>query len=109
MARRARRPVCRRNRDRPEAAALIPAPAARLPVCSQIATHRKATVIDASTVPPVPVNEAPLSYAPASPERTALQDALTALAGQAHALDACIGGDFRPGGGEEISVVMPHD
>jgi 1-pyrroline-5-carboxylate dehydrogenase len=65
--------------------------------------------MDATTAPPVPVNEAALAYAPGSPERAALQDALTALEGETHALDACVGGEFRPGGGEEIPVVMPHD
>lgn len=64
--------------------------------------------MDAVTTPPVPVNEPNLTYAPGSSERGALLGQLDTLAGTTRQLDAHIGGEWRPGGGEEIAVVQPH-
>ncbi|MBS2551731.1 L-glutamate gamma-semialdehyde dehydrogenase [Catenulispora sp. NL8] len=58
---------------------------------------------------PVPYNESVLGYAPGSPERAALTARLAQLAGQRHDLTATVGGVQRPGGGEPIDVVQPHN
>ncbi|MFG1953894.1 L-glutamate gamma-semialdehyde dehydrogenase [Micromonospora sp. NPDC048830] len=65
--------------------------------------------MDAVTSPPSPVNEATLSYAPGSPERTALEQELAWQEGQEVELTAAIGDRRRMGGGAEIAVVQPHD
>jgi signal transduction histidine kinase len=65
--------------------------------------------MDATTRPPAPINEPPLSYAPGSPERDALVAELARLEGEQLELTATIGGVQRPGGGAEIPVVQPHD
>ena len=65
--------------------------------------------MDAITTPPGPVNEPNLAYAPGSPERAALVAELDRLEGRQQSLDACVGGEWRPGGGREIPVVQPHD
>ncbi|WP_194894883.1 L-glutamate gamma-semialdehyde dehydrogenase [Catenulispora pinisilvae] len=58
---------------------------------------------------PVPHNEAVLGYAPGSAERAALTAELARLAGRRYDLTATIGGVQRPGGGEPIDVVQPHN
>ncbi len=64
--------------------------------------------MDAVTQVPVPVNEPINSYAPATPERDALQSKLTELAADRIELTQTIGGEQRLGGGDEIDVVQPH-
>jgi 1-pyrroline-5-carboxylate dehydrogenase len=58
---------------------------------------------------PVPDNEPVLGYAVESPERAALTWELAELAGRRHDLTATIGGVRRPGGGEPVDVVQPHN
>jgi 1-pyrroline-5-carboxylate dehydrogenase len=65
--------------------------------------------MDAITRVPTPVNEPQMTYGPGSPERTELIAAFDAIEADAVELDACIGGSWRPGGGEEIQVVQPHE
>ena len=67
--------------------------------------------MDAQTSVPQPVNEPVLGYAPGSPERAALEVRLAELSGAAPvALDAMIGGEWRPGTGEDsFEVTMPSD
>ena len=64
--------------------------------------------MDAVTQVPVPANEPANSYAPATPERDALQSKLTELVGERIELTQTIGGEQRLGGGDEIDVVQPH-
>ncbi|MXG90534.1 L-glutamate gamma-semialdehyde dehydrogenase [Nocardioides flavescens] len=65
--------------------------------------------MDAISFPPAPTNEPNLTYAPGSPERAALQAELEHLESTSHALQAHIGGRWVDGGGEEFTVVQPHD
>ncbi|WP_342371719.1 L-glutamate gamma-semialdehyde dehydrogenase [Propioniciclava soli] len=66
--------------------------------------------MDAVTRVPLPVNEPVLTYAPGSAERAALEVRLAELAAAPPvALDAWIGGERRPGSGEELEVCMPSD
>ncbi|MDP3894934.1 L-glutamate gamma-semialdehyde dehydrogenase, partial [Nocardioides sp.] len=65
--------------------------------------------MDAVTQVPAPTNEPINDYAPGSPERSRLELRLKELAEQEVELTATIGGAQRPGGGEEIDVVQPHD
>jgi 1-pyrroline-5-carboxylate dehydrogenase len=65
--------------------------------------------MDAITSAPVPVNEPNLSYAPGSPERTALEMELKRQEGLEVDLTATIGGVKKMGGGAEVPVVQPHD
>src|SRR5919107_5692408 len=65
--------------------------------------------MDAISFPPVPVNEPNLTYAPGTPEREALITELAALESTQHELPAHIGGEQVAGGGDEVSVVQPHD
>ena len=65
--------------------------------------------MDATTTPPVPVNEPNLTYAPGTPERAALQAELAAQESVELELTATIGGRKKPGGGSPVSVVQPHD
>ncbi len=65
--------------------------------------------MDAITLPPAPVNEPNLTYAPGSPERAALVVELDKLERKQHTFRAHIGGRKRNGGGAEIKVVQPHD
>jgi 1-pyrroline-5-carboxylate dehydrogenase len=65
--------------------------------------------MDAVSTVPAPVNEPNLSYAPGSPERAEVEKRLPELRGERHEFPATIGGERRMGGGEEISVVCPHD
>ena len=64
--------------------------------------------MDAVTNVPPPGNEPVLSYAPGSPERVALQQRLTELAGEPLELTMTIGDEQRMGGGERFDVVQPH-
>jgi 1-pyrroline-5-carboxylate dehydrogenase len=64
--------------------------------------------MDAVTNVPPPRNEPVLSYAPGAPERAALQQRLTELAGDPLELTMTIGDEHRLGGGERFDVVQPH-
>jgi 1-pyrroline-5-carboxylate dehydrogenase len=64
--------------------------------------------MDAVTQVPPPRNEPVLDYAPGSPERAALQQRLTELAGEPLELTMTIGEKQRMGGGERFDVVQPH-
>ena len=64
--------------------------------------------MDAITDVPMPVNEPVRDYAPGSPERTRLAEALDALASDPIDLPHVIGGAHRMGTGELIDVVQPH-
>ncbi|WP_448612054.1 L-glutamate gamma-semialdehyde dehydrogenase [Geodermatophilus sp. URMC 60] len=64
--------------------------------------------MDAVTNVPSPRNESVLTYAPGSPERAALQQRLTELAGEPLELTMTIGDKQRMGGGERFDVVQPH-
>jgi 1-pyrroline-5-carboxylate dehydrogenase len=65
--------------------------------------------MDAITFPPAPTNEPNLTYAPGSPERATLLAEIDRLERKQHDLKAHIGGRKKWGGGEEITVVQPHD
>jgi 1-pyrroline-5-carboxylate dehydrogenase len=65
--------------------------------------------MDAITMPPAPVNEPNLTYAPGSAERDALAAELLRQEAAEHPMDAYIGGEWVAGGGAEIAVVQPHD
>jgi 1-pyrroline-5-carboxylate dehydrogenase len=65
--------------------------------------------VDAVTNVPFPVNEPIRGYAPGSPERAALQAAITRLAGEQAELTMTIGGQQRMGGGDRSDVVQPHN
>jgi 1-pyrroline-5-carboxylate dehydrogenase len=64
--------------------------------------------MDAVTQVPPPGNEPVLTYAPGSPERAALQQRLTELAGDPLELTMTIGPSRRLGGGDRFDVVQPH-
>ena len=64
--------------------------------------------MDAVTNVPPPGNEPVLTDAPGSPERAALQQRLTELAGEPLELTMTIGDEQRMGGGERFDVVQPH-
>jgi 1-pyrroline-5-carboxylate dehydrogenase len=64
--------------------------------------------MDAVTQVPPPRNEPVLTYAPGSPERAALQQRLTQLAGEPLEFTMTIGDEQRMGGGERFDVVQPH-
>jgi 1-pyrroline-5-carboxylate dehydrogenase len=57
--------------------------------------------------PPVPVNEAPLDYAPGSPEREQIVAALQRIAGERIAIPHVIGGSPMTTN-ETFTAVMPH-
>ncbi|HWJ82015.1 MAG TPA: L-glutamate gamma-semialdehyde dehydrogenase [Nocardioides sp.] len=65
--------------------------------------------MDAITFPPAPTNEPNLTYAPGTPERSALTEQIAVLEGRQRSLDAYIGGEWTAGGGDEVAVVQPHD
>ncbi len=65
--------------------------------------------MDAVTNVPIPGNEPIMSYAPGSPERTALEEKLKELAAERPELTMTIGGRQRLGSGEVIDVVQPHN
>ena len=64
--------------------------------------------MDAVTQVPPPRNEPVKDYAPGSPERAALQQRLTELAGSPLELTATIGGEQRMPSGQAFDVVAPH-
>ncbi|GAB2849021.1 L-glutamate gamma-semialdehyde dehydrogenase [Actinocorallia aurea] len=65
--------------------------------------------MDAVTHVPVPQNEPVRSYAPGSPERSALESQIKELGSASLELTMTIGGKRRPGGGRGIDVVEPHN
>ncbi|CAA9418822.1 L-glutamate gamma-semialdehyde dehydrogenase [uncultured Nocardioides sp.] len=65
--------------------------------------------MDAVTTPPAPTNEPNLTYAPGTPEREALVAQIETLESTQHTFHAHIGGEQVDGGGDEITVVQPHD
>ncbi len=64
--------------------------------------------MDAVTRVPVPVNEPNLTYAPGSPERAELEEALSDLAGAGPELTNAIGGRRSMASGASVDVVQPH-
>lgn len=62
----------------------------------------------AITQVPVPANEPVHDYAPGSPERARLTDAMTSLANEPIELPHVIGGEHRMGAGARRHVVQPH-
>jgi 1-pyrroline-5-carboxylate dehydrogenase len=64
--------------------------------------------MDAITDVPMPANEPIHEYAPNSPERTRLANALQALVADPIDLPHVIGGKHVMGGGARIDVVQPH-
>ncbi|MGY1683835.1 L-glutamate gamma-semialdehyde dehydrogenase [Geodermatophilus sp. SYSU D01176] len=64
--------------------------------------------MDAVTQVPPPRNEPVLTYAPGTPERAALQQRLTELAGDPLELPMTLGEKQRMGSGERFDVVQPH-
>jgi 1-pyrroline-5-carboxylate dehydrogenase len=65
--------------------------------------------MDATTHPPLPVNEPNLTYAPGSPERAELLVEVDALESARTELPAYIGGRHVEGHGHKHPVVQPHD
>src|SRR5579871_857975 len=65
--------------------------------------------MDAVSRTPVPVNEPVRQYQPGSHERAALEGKIKELAGQRAELTMTIGGAQRPGEGEPVDVVQPHN
>jgi 1-pyrroline-5-carboxylate dehydrogenase len=65
-------------------------------------------MFDAITEVPAPVNEPVHSFAPGSPERSAIEARLKQQAAERVELTMTIGGEHRLGGGEPIDVVQPH-
>src|SRR3954469_14686677 len=65
-------------------------------------------MFDAITEVPAPVNEPVHSFAPGSPERSALEARLKQQAAERVELSMTIGGEQRLGGGEPVDVVQPH-
>ena len=57
---------------------------------------------------PVPTNEPVHDYAPGSPERALLADALAELGSATIDLPHVIGGAHRMGAGDRVDVVQPH-
>src|SRR3954447_16327007 len=66
-------------------------------------------VLDAVTIPPLPVNEPVRTYAPGSPERASVESRLKELAADRVDLPMTIGGEQRMGSGQRIDVVQPHN
>ncbi|HET7310772.1 MAG TPA: L-glutamate gamma-semialdehyde dehydrogenase [Mycobacteriales bacterium] len=66
-------------------------------------------MLDAVTVPPLPVNEPVRSYAPGSAERASLEARLKELASDRIDLPMNIGGEQRMGSGSRVDVVQPHN
>jgi 1-pyrroline-5-carboxylate dehydrogenase len=64
--------------------------------------------VDASTVPPIPVNEPVRTYRPGSTEQQSLASALSRLSSGGLELPMTIGGKRRMASGPRIDVVMPH-
>ncbi|WP_336923919.1 L-glutamate gamma-semialdehyde dehydrogenase [Aquipuribacter sp. SD81] len=62
---------------------------------------------DAVTSPPPPHNEPVLGYAPGSPERATLEEALRSVLGEVAELPMTVGGEVRAASGEELEVRRP--
>jgi 1-pyrroline-5-carboxylate dehydrogenase len=65
--------------------------------------------MDGVTNVPSPTNEPVRQYPPGSPDRAAVEGKLKELAGEHTELTMTIGGRQRPGGGEPVDVVAPHN
>lgn len=65
--------------------------------------------MDAVTQVPAPTNEPVRDYAPGSPERAAVEQALVELAAERHELPHTIGGQRVMGGGKKFEVRQPHN
>ena len=65
--------------------------------------------MDAVTNVPAPVNEPVRQYQPGSQDRAVLESKIKELAGEQAELTMTIGGQRRMGGGEQVSVVQPHN
>lgn len=65
--------------------------------------------MDAVTQVPAPTNEPVRDYAPGSPERAAVEQALVELAAERHELPHTIGGRRVMGGGKKFEVRQPHN
>ena len=65
--------------------------------------------MDAITMPPAPLNEPNLTYAPGTPERDELVAELDRQERKQPVLRAVVNGKRRNGGGPETKVVQPHD
>src|SRR3954454_22620344 len=65
--------------------------------------------MDASSTVPAPVNEPNLGYAPGSSERADVEKRLVELQSEQFDLKATISGVQRWGGGDELTVVQPHN
>ena len=65
-------------------------------------------MFDAITDVPAPVNEPVHTFAPGSPERSALENRFKQQAAERVELSMTIGGEQRHGPGEPIDVVQPH-
>jgi 1-pyrroline-5-carboxylate dehydrogenase len=70
---------------------------------------KELSMFDAVTSVPVPANEAVKTYAPGSPERSAIESKLKELAKEPVDLTMTVGGVQRMGGGDWIDVVQPHN
>ncbi len=64
--------------------------------------------MDAVTAVPQPRNEPVLTYAPGSPERERVADALKAVAAETVEITLTVDGEQRPGTGDELVVRAPH-
>ncbi len=64
--------------------------------------------MDAVTNVPTPANEPVLDYAPGSPERTTLEQALADIGDTVHDLPHTIGGQRVAGNGRRMEVRQPH-
>ncbi len=64
--------------------------------------------MDAVTSVPAPANEPVLDYAPGSPERAGLEQALADLAATVHDLPHTIGGKRVEGNGKRMQLSQPH-
>src|SRR5487761_1311457 len=67
------------------------------------------SVVDAVTNVPAPVNEPVRQDQPGSQDRAVLESKIKELAGEQAELTMTIGGQRRMGGGEQVSVVQPHN
>ncbi len=64
--------------------------------------------MDAVTAVPQPRNEPVLTYAPGSPERARVEEALKAVAAETADITLTVAGEQRAGSGEELVVRAPH-
>ena len=65
--------------------------------------------MDGVTNVPSPTNEPVRQYPPGSPDRAAVEGKIKELAGEHAELTMTVGGRQRPGGGEPVNVVAPHN